>query len=195
MSIARIAKFKSVFLVLVMLTFSVAMLGGQVIGVKPPSPPGKPPINVEQPVLEISKKMIDGKKRVPIETRVYWTLKIEVEYEDLTDLTDAIVRDGLPPELDLISTSVSKGTVETWANDRGTTQIRWTIGTMEPRDKEWLEMEIATGVKGGKQEFQKTGTHKLNRGASVKGIHEATKTSITAGPTDPITVKAYKPKE
>lgn len=178
------SKNKSALLAMGMLTFAlIAVFGGVAIGDEQP--------NVEVPVLDISKTVISGDFVVPEKTRVYWELEIEVSYDDETGLSDVTVKDTLPSELELINTTVSKGSAGI-LDKKGAIKLIWEIGTMSAGDTETLRMWIATAQipskSSVKYHFGETGEYELNSGAHVSGNHETGK--ITAGPTDPITVSA-----
>ncbi len=187
MKVKSISKFRSAVLVLAMLTFTtIAVIGGVAVGGEQS--------NVEQPVLGISKTMISGETTVPTNTKQYWDLEIVVTYDDLTDLNGVVVSDTIPKEITLDSIAVSNGVVATNGKG-GSTKLTWTIGTMSPGDTETLTMSISTKtISGGRrrgmtvQYFMKPGEYSLNEGASVSGTHQTG--TITAGPTDPITVYA-----
>jgi len=187
MKVERISKFKSAVLAFTMLTFAVVMvLEGVAVG--------DTQTNNEQPILEISKTMTSGETTVPIKTKEYWTLEIAVSNNDPADLTSVVVSDTIPGEITLDGTAATKGLVTTTTKS-GATKLTWAVGTITTGATETLTMSVSTKTEGtGRrrtQYFLEAGEYVLNEGASASGTSQAG--TITAGPTDPITVYAYKP--
>lgn len=185
-------RFKSGFLVLTILIFA-AMSGGWAFGSEPVCTVVSVPGNFEVPTLCIDKQVVSGDLQIDVQTKEYWDIEIEVGYTDSGSLTNVVVTDTLPAEIDLVSYVNSTGTVDIRVGGkkgRGSTHITWSVGTLTPGQSETLTLSVTNNLNpSGRQRFTKLGNYTLNEGAEVEGYHAGIDEVITAGPTDPITVE------
>jgi hypothetical protein len=114
-------------------------------------------------------------------------------------LSDVVVKDVIPAELEIVSVSVTKGIViseQPGKGKMGAIKLTWDIGTMEGDQTETLRLVIGTKKNpAGKQEFTSSGNYILNEGCAVTGTDSKSGKLLEAGPTDAIYVTAYEISE
>ena len=100
-----------------------------------------------------------------------WTLCISVRGDNISD---AVITDVIPAELEVIDYSANCGTVDIDAgNGKSATHITWTIpGPISPCDTSTLCLQIATRLSpsGKFWRFTSPGCYYLNEGAHLEAL-------------------------
>jgi outer membrane protein assembly factor BamB/PKD repeat protein len=145
--------------------------------------------------LEISKVKISGDDIVNTHTYSEWTLEARISNPGGSLVSEVLVFDVLPAELELVDHVPSQGTLTVQKNHdkMNPTFLVWFAGALMPGDEATLTMTVGTVENhAGKQEFTSPGIYPLNEGASALGIDGPTSVLIEAGPTDAIMVSAVE---
>jgi hypothetical protein len=116
-------------------------------------------------------KSVTGPSTVVVKTYNEWTLCISLRGDDISDV---VITDVIPAELEVIDYSANCGTVDiNGANGKKATHITWTIpGPISPCDTSTLCLQIATRLSpsGKFWRFTDTGCFPLNQGAHLEGL-------------------------
>jgi hypothetical protein len=144
---------------------------------------------------------------IPVNTDVTWWISILVEDvngDNIDVLADAVVKDRLGGDLELLDSNCTDGTVDT-SKVKGKTKkqfITWNIGDVADANSAELILEISTDVNPGqskkaspKNEYTSPGTHCINSGAVLKFIDEDGTGLQLSAHTPPICVEAFIPEQ
>jgi hypothetical protein len=113
-----------------------------------------------------------GPSTVHVKEYNTWQLCIKISGAGLSDL---VITDVIPAELDLLDYSASLGTVEIKGSDKSATHITWTIpGPLPDTFDTTLIFHVATRLSpsGKFYRFTSPGCYYLNEGAHMVGLRD-----------------------
>ena len=99
-----------------------------------------------------------------------WTLCISLRGDDISDV---VITDVIPAELEVIDSWTNCGTVSIETNGKNATKVTWTIpGPISPCDTSTLCLQIATRLSpsGKFWRFTSPGCYYLNEGAHLEAL-------------------------
>ncbi len=121
-------------------------------------------VKVVNPMVKISKILLEGNTAVPLYEREVWTFRILVESELGDNYT---VLDTIPAEFEVLDIFASSGSYTQNYHGRSC-EIVWNVHV---DGSEYMDVTVATKLNpAGKQEFTSPGSYNLNDGAEIKGL-------------------------
>ncbi|WP_456330670.1 hypothetical protein [Archaeoglobus sp.] len=125
-------------------------------------------VEVVNPLVKISKILLEGDTEVPLFEREVWKFRILVESEIGDNYT---ILDTIPAEFEVLSITSSSGSHtehHPGVGRSGVTKIVWEVHV---EGSEFMDVTVATKLNpAGKQEFTSPGSYNLNDGAEIKGL-------------------------